>query len=57
MEVLVDPAANDSNAAEMHFLEMPAFRDANLASKFRIKIWTLSDQRGICFVWETLFLF
>ena len=32
-------------------------RDANLASKFRIKIWTLSDQRGICFVWETLFLF
>ena len=32
-------------------------RDANLASKFRIKFWTLSDQRGICFVWETLFLF
>ena len=25
-------------------------RDANLASKFRIKIWTLSDQRGICVV-------
>ena len=34
-----------------------AIRDANLASKLRIKIWTLSDQRGICFVWETLFLF